>query len=150
MAEAVCKSQKVVIAAETMVIPRSLSWAIQSVTVVPSSTEPCLYVFPVSKRTLSVVVVLPASMWAIIPMFLIFSNGTSRPLVTVMTIADFFLVTSAGISQLSHKKPLPLRKQPQHFNSQKGLYQCSTLNGKGVIQRLIFQLLLPELHLKIY
>src|SRR3990167_6992785 len=107
MAEAVCKSQKVVIAAETMVIPRSLSCAIQSVTVVPSSTDPCLYVFPVSKRTLSVVVVLPASIWAIMPIFRIFSKGTTRSLVTVITMAAFFLVTSAGILILSYTKGLP-------------------------------------------
>ena len=31
-----------VVAAEVMVIPRSLSWAIQSIAVVPSSTPPIL------------------------------------------------------------------------------------------------------------
>ncbi len=45
----------------------------------------------------SVVVVLPASMWAIIPMFLILSNATTRSLVTVETIADFFFAACAAI-----------------------------------------------------
>ena len=70
--------QKQVTAAEVMVIPRSFSCAIQSV-VAPSPsplTTPILCVKPVRYKIPSVVVVLPASIWAMIPIFLKFCNGT--------------------------------------------------------------------------
>ena len=50
------------VAALVIVIPRSCSWTIQSITAVPSSTVPILYTLPVKNRMRSVVVVLPASM----------------------------------------------------------------------------------------
>src|SRR5699024_12412631 len=58
-------SQKLVTAAEVMVIPRSFSWAIQWVVAAPSWVSPGLWFTPVSNRLRSVVVVLPASIWAI-------------------------------------------------------------------------------------
>ena len=39
--------QKHVVAADVIVMPRSCSWAIQSITAVPSCTSPSLYVIPV-------------------------------------------------------------------------------------------------------
>ena len=70
--------QKQVTAADVIVIPRSFSCAIQSV-VAPSPsprTTPILCVKPVRYKIPSVVVVLPASIWAIIPIFLKFFSGT--------------------------------------------------------------------------
>src|SRR5918992_4093100 len=61
--------QKTVVAALVMVIPRSRSWDIQSITALPSWTSPSLWVRPVYRRIRSVVVVLPASICAMIPMF---------------------------------------------------------------------------------
>src|SRR5918997_347998 len=61
--------QKTVVAALVMVIPRSRSWDIQSITALPSWTSPSLWVRPVYSSTRSVVVVLPASICAMIPMF---------------------------------------------------------------------------------
>src|SRR5918999_4280325 len=61
--------QKTVVAALVMVIPRSRSWDIQSITALPSWTSPNLWVRPVYRRIRSVVVVLPASICAMIPMF---------------------------------------------------------------------------------
>ena len=63
-----------VVAAEVIVIPRSRSWAIQSIAVVPSSTPPILRMRPARYRTRSVTVVLPASMWAMKPMFRVRSS----------------------------------------------------------------------------
>ena len=63
-----------VVAAEVIVMPRSLSWAIQSITAVPSSTPPILYIRPAIYKTRSVTVVLPASTCAIKPIFLILAN----------------------------------------------------------------------------
>ena len=64
-----------VMAAAVIVMPRSFSWGIQSMVVVPSSTPPIRWMTPVRNNTRSVTVVLPASMWAMNPMFLIFSMG---------------------------------------------------------------------------
>src|ERR687894_2251208 len=61
--------QKTVVAALVMVIPRSRSWDIQSITALPSWTSPSLWVRPLYSSIRSVVVVLPASMCAMIPMF---------------------------------------------------------------------------------
>ena len=61
----------VAVAAETIVIPLSLSWSIQSVAVFPSSTVPNLWIRPEKYRTLSDTVVLPASICAIKPIFLV-------------------------------------------------------------------------------
>src|SRR5215210_1804276 len=61
--------QKTVVAALVMVIPRSRSWDIQSITALPSWTSPSLWVRPVYRSIRSVVVVLPASICAMIPMF---------------------------------------------------------------------------------
>src|SRR5215471_17854977 len=58
-----------------MVMPRSRSCAIQSVVVSPSWTAPILCFRPVRYKMPSVVVVLPASIWAMMPMFLIFASG---------------------------------------------------------------------------
>ena len=71
--------QKQVTAAEVMVIPRSFSWLIQSVVAPPSSprTVPILWLIPVRYKIPSVVVVLPASIWAIIPMLRKSCRGTS-------------------------------------------------------------------------
>jgi len=69
------KSQKHVTAADWIVIPLSLSCSIKSVVVAPSSTSPILWICPVKYKSLSVVVVFPASIWAIIPIFLICSRG---------------------------------------------------------------------------
>ena len=49
-------------------MPRSRSSSIQSMTAAPSWTSPILWVRPATKRSRSVSVVLPASMWAMIPM----------------------------------------------------------------------------------
>ena len=61
--------QNAVVAADVIVMPRSCSWAIQSIVAEPSWTSPILWVLPVKNRMRSVAVVLPASMWAMIPMF---------------------------------------------------------------------------------
>ena len=58
-----------VLTAEVMVIPRSRSRSIQSITARPSWTSPILWVRPAAKRKRSESVVFPASMWAMIPMF---------------------------------------------------------------------------------
>ena len=62
-------SQKQVVAAEVIVIPRSRSCSIQSMVAAPSWTSPMRWSLPEKNRTRSVRVVLPASMWAMIPMF---------------------------------------------------------------------------------
>ena len=59
--------QKQVVAADVIVIPRSCSCSIQSIVAAPSWTSPSLWLTPVKNRIRSVVVVLPASMWAEIP-----------------------------------------------------------------------------------
>jgi hypothetical protein len=59
--------QRVEVTADVMVIPRSRSWSIQSITAVPSSTSPIRCEMPEKNRIRSVVVVLPASMWAMMP-----------------------------------------------------------------------------------
>ena len=64
-----------VVAAAVMVMPRSRSWGIQSMAVVPSSTPPTLWIRPVKNSARSVTVVLPASMWAMNPILRIFSMG---------------------------------------------------------------------------
>ncbi len=61
--------QNAVVAADVIVMPRSCSWTIQSIVAEPSWTSPILWVLPVKNRMRSVAVVLPASMWAMIPMF---------------------------------------------------------------------------------
>ena len=61
--------QNAVVAADVIVMPRSCSCAIQSIVAEPSWTSPILWVLPVKNRIRSVAVVLPASMWAMIPMF---------------------------------------------------------------------------------
>jgi hypothetical protein len=42
-----CSRQKQVVAADVIVMPRSCSCSIQSMTAVPSCTSPILYVMPV-------------------------------------------------------------------------------------------------------
>ena len=71
--------QNAVVAADVIVIPRSCSCAIQSMTAAPSCTSPILWVRPVKYRIRSVVVVLPASMCAMIPMFRTFSSAILSP-----------------------------------------------------------------------
>jgi hypothetical protein len=56
-----------VVAAAVMVMPRSRSSGIQSMTAVPSSTWPILCSTPETNRMRSLTVVLPASMWATTP-----------------------------------------------------------------------------------
>ena len=60
--------QKAVVAAEVMVMPRCFSCTIQSSSVEPARTSPMAWMRPVKKRMRSVSVVLPASMWAMMPM----------------------------------------------------------------------------------
>ncbi len=67
----------VAVAAEVIVMPRSCSWTIQSIVAAPSCTSPILWTRPVKKRMRSVQVVLPASMCAAIPIFLVRSSGYS-------------------------------------------------------------------------
>ncbi len=61
--------QKQVVAADWIVMPRSCSCSMKSVVAAPSWTSPILWILPVSLRMRSVVVVLPASTWAKMPMF---------------------------------------------------------------------------------
>ncbi len=55
------------VAAEVMVMPRSRSSVIQSMTLVPSSTAPTRCSIPACTNMRSETVVLPASMWAAMP-----------------------------------------------------------------------------------
>lgn len=71
-----CSRQTQLTAAEKMVMPRSRSCGSKSVTVVPSCTSPRLYVAPVAYRIRSVVVVLPASTWARMPMLRTRDSGS--------------------------------------------------------------------------
>ena len=61
-------AQEAVVAAEVMVMPRCFSWSIQSISLERKCTSPMLWMRPVKKRMRSVSVVLPASMWAMMPM----------------------------------------------------------------------------------
>ena len=70
--------QNAVVAAEVMVIPLSCSCSIQSMVAAPSWTSPILWILPVKKRIRSVVVVLPASMWAMIPILRVCAKSYSR------------------------------------------------------------------------
>ncbi len=72
-----CPRQTKVVAALVIVIPRSCSWSIQSITARPSWTSPMRWVLPVKKSIRSDTVVFPASMWAIIPMFRRLPGGNS-------------------------------------------------------------------------
>src|SRR5206468_2818294 len=56
-----------VVAAAVIVIPRSRSCSIQSISVSPSWTSPTLWIFPEWNKKRSDTVVLPASMWATTP-----------------------------------------------------------------------------------
>ena len=56
-----------VVAAAVIVIPRSRSCSIQSISVSPSWTSPTLWILPAWNRNRSDTVVLPASMWATTP-----------------------------------------------------------------------------------
>jgi hypothetical protein len=60
--------QKHCVTAEVMVMPRSRSCSIQSIWAAPSWVSPTLWMRPVKNRMRSVSVVLPASMWAAMPM----------------------------------------------------------------------------------
>src|SRR5437868_9804263 len=60
--------QAMVVAAAVMVMPRSRSWGIQSIWASPSWTSPSLWMRPEWNRKRSLTVVLPASMWATMPM----------------------------------------------------------------------------------
>ena len=64
--------QWVVMAAEEMVMPRSCSCFMKSITAWPSWTSPVRWIRPVKNRMRSVVVVLPASIWATMPILRIF------------------------------------------------------------------------------
>ena len=67
----------VAVAADVIVMPRSCSWTIQSIVAAPSCTSPILWTRPVKNRMRSVQVVLPASMCAAMPIFLVRSSGYS-------------------------------------------------------------------------
>ena len=71
-----CSRQKHVVAADVIVIPLSCSCSIQSIVAWPSWTSPIFLSTPVKNKILSVVVVFPASMWAMIPTFLVISSDT--------------------------------------------------------------------------
>ena len=73
--------QNAVVAAEVIVIPLSCSCSIQSICAAPSWVSPILWILPVWYRTLSVKVVLPASMWAMIPILRVCNNEYSRAIV---------------------------------------------------------------------
>ena len=60
--------QAKLVAAAVMVMPRSRSCGIQSICASPSWTSPILWMRPEWNRKRSVTVVLPASMWATMPM----------------------------------------------------------------------------------
>ena len=60
--------QAKLVAAAVMVMPRSRSCGIQSIWASPSWTSPILWMRPEWKRNRSLTVVLPASMWATMPM----------------------------------------------------------------------------------
>ena len=60
--------QAMLVAAAVMVMPRSRSCGIQSICASPSWTSPILWMRPEWNRKRSVTVVLPASMWATMPM----------------------------------------------------------------------------------
>ena len=60
--------QKAWVTAEVMVMPRSRSCSIQSIWEAPSWVSPVLWMRPVKNSMRSVSVVLPASMWAAMPM----------------------------------------------------------------------------------
>ena len=70
--------QRAYVAADVIVIPRSFSWTIQSIVDSPSCVSPILWLTPVWNKILSLVVVLPASIWAIIPKLRYFSIGDWR------------------------------------------------------------------------
>src|SRR5512145_1197316 len=63
-----CPCHSKLVTADVMVMPRSRSSSIQSMTASPSWTSPILCVLPAAKSSRSVSVVFPASMWAMIPM----------------------------------------------------------------------------------
>src|SRR5262245_58016740 len=69
-----------VTAAELMVMPLAFSSGSKSVVVLPSSTSPTLCLEPLKYRIRSVVVVLPASTWAMMPMLRRFSSMVRGPL----------------------------------------------------------------------
>src|SRR3972149_1120404 len=58
-------------------MPRSASSGSSSVVVVPMSTSPARCFVPLAKSIRSVTVVLPASMWAIMPMLRMRSSGVA-------------------------------------------------------------------------
>jgi hypothetical protein len=66
------------VVAAVMVMPRSRSCGIQSIWVSPSWTSPILWILPVERKR-SVTVVLPASIWATIPMFRRVRSSPWRP-----------------------------------------------------------------------
>ncbi len=63
------------VAADWIVMPRFLSSSRKSMVASPSWTSPMAWIFWARKRIRSVTVVLPASMWAMIPML----RWVSRP-----------------------------------------------------------------------
>src|SRR5688572_30357209 len=67
-----------VVAAAVIVMPRSRSCSIQSRVALPSWTSPILWVLPVKNRMRSLVDVLPASMWAMIPILRMFFSAMRR------------------------------------------------------------------------
>ena len=86
----------VAVAAEAMVIPRSRSRSMKSITVVPSSMLPILCVIPVKNNTRSLTVVLPASMWAINPMFRIFVRSIFEATVVAIRVKSVLSGRIAG------------------------------------------------------
>ncbi len=120
-----------VMAADTMVMPRSRSCSIQSVTVVPSSTEPSLWVRPVWKRMRSVAVVLPASMCAMTPML---RSPARAGCAAAAAGARSF--TALGLSAIPLVRPAPPRNErrarpsvglgPSILRGGGGAARCST------------------------
>src|SRR5947199_8084535 len=94
-------------------MPRSRSCSIQSVTVVPSCTSPILWIMPVQNSTRSVIVVLPASICAAIPMFRVRSSGNLRFGEFGPAAADFFFSSVAGINLPAEMRKRAIRLR--HF-----------------------------------
>ncbi len=101
-------------------MPRSRSWAIQSVVVSPSCTAPILCFRPVRYKMPSVVVVLPASIWAIMPMFRILSIG-----VFLAAIYSLMLLGTGEVGE----GPVGVG----HFMHVLALFNCGALAVVGVL-----------------
>src|ERR1700687_5416201 len=118
-----------VVAADVIVIPRSFSWTIQSMVEAPSWTSPILWMRPAEKRMRSVVVVLPASICAMIPMFRTLSITTGRSCIFSATLISL-LVPEVGESLVTFRHPVgflfALHRSARVLGSVKQLY-CELL-----------------------